>query len=87
MKEEKQASTEKETEAKVTEDKKTESKEGSQMDTSTGGESTTTSGGTTSSMVVGEEYNAMVQNIVDMGYDKSQVQKSTFTHSNLINEV
>jgi len=73
VKEEKQASTEKETEAKVTEDKKTESKEGSQMDTSTGGESTTTSGGTTSSMVVGEEYNAMVQNIVDMGYDKSQV--------------
>jgi len=73
VKEEKQASTEKETEAKVTEDKKTESKEGSQKDTSTGGESTTTSGGTTSSMVVGEEYNAMVQNIVDMGYDKSQV--------------
>jgi len=71
--EEKQASSEKETEAKVTEDKKTESKEGSQMDTSTGGESTTASGGTTSSMVVGEEYNAMVQNIVDMGYDKSQV--------------
>jgi len=71
--EEKQASSEKETEAKVTDDTKTESKEGSQMDTSTGGESTTTSGGTTSSMVVGEEYNAMVQNIVDMGYDKSQV--------------
>ena len=43
------------------------------MDTSASGGTAAASGGTTSSMVVGEEYNAMVQNIVDMGYDKSQV--------------
>ena len=28
-----------------------------------------------SSMVVGEQYNQMVQNIVDMGYEKSQVRR------------
>merc|ERR1712012_507400 len=71
--EETQASSEKEADSKVSDDKKPESKEGSQMDTSASGETTTSTGGTTSSMVVGEEYNNMVQNIVDMGYDKSQV--------------
>ena len=46
------------------------------MDTSASGGTAAATGGTTSSMVVGEEYNAMVQNIVDMGYDKSQVMKA-----------
>jgi len=71
--EEKKTSPEKETDSKVSEDKPAETKEGSQMDTSASGETAAATGGTTSSMVVGEEYNAMVQNIVDMGYDKSQV--------------
>ena len=78
MVEETQASSEKEADSKVSDDKKPESKEGSQMDTSASGETTTSTGGTTSSMVVGEEYNNMVQNIVDMGYDKSQVKSVHF---------
>ena len=44
------------------------------MDTSSSGGTEAATGSSGSSMVVGEEYNSMVQNIVDMGYDKSQVQ-------------
>ena len=43
------------------------------MDTCAGGETAKTAGGTGSSMVVGEDYKKMVQNIVDMGYEKAQV--------------
>lgn len=71
--EEKQASATKETETKASDDKQAETKEGSQMDTSTSGGTEAATGSSGSSMVVGEEYNSMVQNIVDMGYDKSQV--------------
>ena len=74
MAEEKQASATKETETKVSDDKQAETKEGSQMDTSASGGTEAATGSSGSSMVVGEEYNSMVQNIVDMGYDKSQVQ-------------
>ena len=31
-------------------------------------------GGNTGDLVVGEEYNRMVQNIMDMGYEKAQVE-------------
>lgn len=72
--EEKEASPKKETETKPTDDDKTAEKEGSQMDTTPASSETTASAKETgSSMVVGEDYNNMVQNIVDMGYDKSQV--------------
>ena len=74
MAEEKQASATKETETKASDDKQAETKEGSQMDTSSSGGTEAATGSSGSSMVVGEEYNSMVQNIVDMGYDKSQVQ-------------
>ena len=49
------------------------------MDTSTSNETPVTAGGTSSSMVVGDDYNKMVQNIVDMGYEKSQVDIETST--------
>ena len=49
------------------------------MDTSTSNETPTSAGGTSSSMVVGDDYNKMVQNIVDMGYEKSQVDIETST--------
>lgn len=67
----KEAAPEKETEAKPTEE--TAEKEGSQMDTTASTETAAAGGETGSSMVVGEDYNKMVQNIVDMGYEKSQV--------------
>ena len=71
---EKEAVPPKETETKPTDDEKTEEKEGSQMDTTAASSETTAAAGETgSSMVVGEDYNKMVQNIVDMGYEKSQV--------------
>ena len=43
------------------------------MDTSASSEAAASAEETGSSMVVGDDYNKMVQNIVDMGYDKSQV--------------
>ena len=67
--EEKETSEGKVTEAKADEEKE----EGSTMDTATSEETVASAGGTDSSMVVGEEYNKMVQNIVDMGYEKAQV--------------
>ena len=73
MPDEKEAAPQKETETKPTDDEKTAEKEGSQMDTTAASETTASAGETGSSMVVGEDYNKMVQNIVDMGYDKSQV--------------
>merc|ERR1739844_419685 len=71
--EEKEGASQKESEAKASTDDKSEAKEGADMDTSTSNETPTTAGGTSSSMVVGDDYNKMVQNIVDMGYEKSQV--------------
>jgi len=54
-------------------EKKSGEQSGTEMDTSTSGEAAASAEGTGSSMVVGDDYNKMVQNIVDMGYDKSQV--------------
>jgi len=71
--EEKEGASQKESEAKASTDDKSEAKEGADMDTSTSNETPTSAGGTSSSMVVGDDYNKMVQNIVDMGYEKSQV--------------
>ena len=71
--EEKEGASQKESEAKASTDDKSEAKEGADMDTSTSNETPATAGGTSSSMVVGDDYNKMVQNIVDMGYEKSQV--------------
>ena len=73
MPEDKEAAPEKDTEAKPTEE--TVEKEESQMDTSASTETAAAGGETGSSMVVGEDYNKMVQNIVDMGYEKSQVRR------------
>ena len=70
--EEKQTTEGKDTEAKADEETK---EEGGTMDTATSEETVASAGGTDSSMVVGEEYNKMVQNIVDMGYEKAQVKK------------
>ena len=68
--EEKETTEGKDTEAKADEETK---EEGGTMDTATSEETVASAGGTDSSMVVGEEYNKMVQNIVDMGYEKAQV--------------
>jgi len=69
----KEAAPQKETETKPTDEEKTAEKEGSQMDTTTASSEVVASAGETgSSMVVGEDYNNMVQNIVDMGYERSQ---------------
>ena len=74
MSDEKEAAPQKETETKPTDEEKTAEKEGSQMDTTTASSEVVASAGETgSSMVVGEDYNNMVQNIVDMGYERSQV--------------
>ena len=43
------------------------------METTASSETAAAAGETGSRMVVGEDYNKMVQNIVDMGYEKSQV--------------
>jgi UV excision repair protein RAD23 len=70
---EKETDPEKDIEAKSGDAERTETKEGTEMDTSASAETATTVEGTGSSMVVGEDYNKMVQNIVDMGYEKTQV--------------
>ena len=70
---EKETDPEKDSEAKSGDAERTETKEGTEMDTSASAETATTVEGTGSSMVVGEDYNKMVQNIVDMGYEKTQV--------------
>jgi len=61
------------TSQKETETKSGEDKSGAAMDTSASSEAAASAEETGSSMVVGDDYNKMVQNIVDMGYDKSQV--------------
>ena len=72
MIDEKETAAAKDTGAKADEEKK-EEKEEKTMDTAASEETTASAGGTDSSMVVGEDYNKMVQNIVDMGYEKPQV--------------